>query len=112
VQQEILNKNADADLRVYAVWLNMLAGDSRGGWDGARLTDARVTHMWDERKLVGDWYSANVTREPTTTWDFFAVYGPDAAELAKPLSMGRTIIGRSTQLKSSLAPLLTSQPRS
>jgi hypothetical protein len=112
VQQEILNKNDDPNLRVYAVWFNMLAGDSRRGWDGARLIDTRVTHLWDEQKVVGDWYSANVTREPTTTWDFFAVYGPDAADLAKPLNSGRTIVSRSTQLKSSIEPLLSSQPRS
>jgi hypothetical protein len=112
VQQEILDKNADPDLRVYAVWFTMLAGDSRAGWDGARLFDARVTHLWDEQKGVGDWYSANVTREPTTTWDFYAVYGRDAANLARPLSMGRTIISRGSQLKSSIEPLLSSASRS
>jgi hypothetical protein len=106
VQQEILNKNPDTDLRVYAVWFNMLAGDSRVGWDGARLLDPRVVHMWDEQKSVGNWYSGSVTREPTTTWDFYAVYGPDATDLTKPVSMGRTIIGRSSQLRSSIEPLL------
>jgi hypothetical protein len=112
VQQEILNKNADRNLRVYAVWFNMLAGDSRAGWDGARLLDSRVVHLWDEHKSVGNWYSANVTREPTTTWDFYAVYGPEAVDLATPVSMGRTIIGRSSQLESSIEPLLSAPPRS
>jgi len=106
VQQEILNKNPSSELRVYAVWFNMIASDSRAGWDGARLLDSRVVHLWDEGKSVGNWYSANVTREPTTTWDFYAVYGPEATDLAKPSSMGRTIISRSSQLKSSVEPLL------
>jgi hypothetical protein len=108
VQQEIMNKNANADLRVYAVWFNMLYGDSRQGWDGARLLDPRVTHLWDEQKTVGNWFGANVTRQYGTTWDFFAVYGPDATDLARPTSMGGTIIGRSGQLRSSIEPLLRS----
>jgi hypothetical protein len=107
VQQEILNKNSTADLRVFAVWFNMLGSDSRERWDGARLLDARVTHLWDEHKAIGDWFSAHVTRELGTTWDFYAVYAADSASLASPLSSGRTIIGRSSQLKSSIEPLIS-----
>jgi ABC-type multidrug transport system fused ATPase/permease subunit len=48
-----LSKNADPDLRVYAVWFNMLFGDSRERWDGDGVTDPRVRHFWDEQRLVG-----------------------------------------------------------
>jgi len=107
VQQEILAKNPASDLRVYTVWFNMLFGDSRDRWDGAGMTDARVRHFWDEQKVVGNWFSASVTHNPGTTWDFYALYGADAVDLAKPTSMGGTIIGRSAQLRTSVEPLLS-----
>jgi hypothetical protein len=47
-----------------------------------------------------------VTRSPSTTWDFYALYGAAAVDLAKPMSMGGTIISRGTQLRTSLEPLL------
>lgn len=70
------------------------------------MTDPRVTHFWDESKLVGNWFSAKVTHSPGTTWDFFAVYGPDATNLASPLSSGGTIISHTSRLRTSIAPLL------
>jgi hypothetical protein len=106
VQKEILARNAAPDLRVYAVWFNMLAGDSRSRWDGAGVDDPRVTHLWDEGKTVGRWYSANVTHNPGTTWDFFALYGPDARDLADPLSRGGTIIAERNALAAAIRPLL------
>jgi hypothetical protein len=112
VQQQILASNPSADLRAYTVWFNMLFGDSRQRWDGAGMTDPRVQHFWDEQKVVGTWYTANVTHARGTTWDFFAVYGPDARDLSAPLSTGSTIIGHRTQLQASLAPLLGTRPPS
>ena len=91
---------------MFAVWFNMLFGDSRSRWDGDGMTDPRVMHLWDEQKTVGNWYSANVTHGPGTTWDFYALYGPEAADLSAPISTGGTIIGRREQLQSALLPLL------
>jgi hypothetical protein len=91
---------------VYTVWFNMLYSDSRDRWDGDGLTDPRVVHFWDEQKAVGNWFSANVTHRPGTTWDFYALYGPDATSLASPASAGGTIIARSGALQASIAPLL------
>jgi hypothetical protein len=110
VQHEVLSKNPSADLRVYAVWFNMLFGDSRQRWDGAGVTDPRVLHFWDEQKAVGNWFTANVTHTRGTTWDFYGLYGPDARDLGTPASMGGTIIGRRTQLQSSLGSLLGVRP--
>lgn len=110
MHQEILARNAAPDLRVYAVWFNMLFGDSRRAWDGDGMTDPRVVHLWDEQKAVGNWYSANVTHGGGTTWDFFALYGPEATDLAKPLSMGGTIIGERDKLAAAIRPLLGGKP--
>jgi hypothetical protein len=106
VQDEILSKHPNADLDVYVVWFNMYPGDARWRWDGDGLTDARVKHFWDEQKTVGTWLSANVTGRGSPTWDFYALYGPDARDLAAPSSMGGTIIGRRAELESALGPLL------
>jgi hypothetical protein len=70
------------------------------------MTDPRVRHFWDQQKVVGNWFSANVTRNPGTTWDFYALYGADAVDLAKPTSMGGTIISRGTQLRTMGEPVI------
>jgi hypothetical protein len=108
-----LRKNPGTALRVYAVWFDMLYEDSRDRWDGARMVDPRVTHFWDEHKVVGDWVSANVTHAGGTTWDFYAVYGPEATWGSAPppaLSQGGTIITRRAQLAAALTPLLGPGP--
>jgi hypothetical protein len=111
VQTEILAKNPAPDLRVYAVWFNMLLGDGRSRWEGAGMVDPRVSHLWDEQKHVGNWYSDNVTHRRGTTWDFYALYGPDARDLAAPLSMGGTIIGQRDELAAGIRPLLAAARR-
>ena len=116
MQNEILSKNPSADVRVYAVWFNMLDGDSRDRWNGDGMTDPRVVHLWDEKKTVGTWFSQNVTHVRGTTWDFYALYAPDAGDLANPSSFGGgaqgggTIIGHHDQLAAAIAALL--QPKS
>jgi hypothetical protein len=108
-----LNKNADPNLRVYTVWFNMLFGDSRDRWDGDGVTDPRVRHFWDEQKLVGNWYSAQVLKRQGTTWDFYALYGPDATWGSDPpraVSSGGPIINRQAQLQTAISPLLRMGP--
>jgi hypothetical protein len=98
---------------VYVVWFNMLFGDSRDRWDGDGLVDPRVRHFWDEQKVVGNWYSTTVLHREGTTWDFYALYGPDAtwgAEPPRAVSQGGTIISRRDQLRAAISPLL--QPTS
>jgi hypothetical protein len=102
VQDEILAKNTTPNLSVYAVWFDMLFGDSRNKWDGDGMADPRVVHLWDEKKDVGNWYSANVTHRGKTTWDFYALYGPDARDPSSPSDMGGTIIGSHDQLAASI----------
>jgi hypothetical protein len=106
VQDEILAKNNTPNLRVYAIWFDMLFGDDRSKWDGDGMVDPRVVHLWDEQKSVGNWYSANVTHHEKTTWDFYALYGPGARDLSALVAMGGTIIGDHDQLAASIRPLL------
>jgi len=42
VQREILEKNPNAKLKVYAVWFNMLASDDRSRWPQGLFSDPRV----------------------------------------------------------------------
>ena len=101
---------------MYAVWFNMLDGDSRDRWNGDGMTDPRVTHFWDQQKIVGDWFSQNVTHARGTTWDFYALYAPNVSNLETPSSFGGgaqgggTIIGHHDQLAAAIAPFL--QPKS
>jgi len=106
VQNEILSKHPTANLDVYVVWFNMFPGDARWRWDGDGMTDPRVVHYWDEQKSVGTWFSMNLTGRGSPTWDFYALYPPDARDLAAPSSMGGSIIGRSAELRSALSAVL------
>ena len=59
--------------------------------------------------MVGNWYTANVTHGKGTTWDFYALYGPDATWDTVPppaVSQGGTIISRRDQLQAAISPLL------
>ena len=114
MQQDILEKNPSGNLRVYAVWFDMLAGDSRERWDGAWLTDPRVVHLWDERKVVGTSYANNLKRGPGPEWDVYFLYGPAArwdSERGPLTSWGGTVEGKLDQLQTELAPLLRSSAR-
>ncbi|MBV8719262.1 MAG: hypothetical protein JO020_00215 [Chloroflexi bacterium] len=94
---------------MYVVWFNMLFGDSRDRWDGDGLSDPRVRHFWDEQKVVGNWYSANVTESKGTTWDFYALYDPAATWTSSPpkaVDQDGTIIGHHDELKAAITPLL------
>jgi len=109
VQQHILRDNADPNLRVYVVWFNMLFTDSRERWDGDGMVDPRVQHFWDEQRVVGDWYSATATHRDGTTWDYYALYSPDATwgpNPPQPVSQGGTIIGQRDRLQAAITPLL------
>ena len=111
MQNELLTKYPTADLRVYAIWFDMFPGDARSKWPASLLTDARVTHLWDEGKLVGRWYGERTaTMRPRLSpgsvwngqilWDSYLLYGPDARWTDTPTHLihwGRTIVaGRET----------------
>ena len=73
------------------------------------MTDARVEHFWDEQKAVGTWFSATLTHRTNPTWDFYALYNPEATWQSEPpaaLSSGGTIIARRDQLQAAIVPHL------
>jgi hypothetical protein len=86
VQQDLLQKYSDPALRVYAVWFNMYPGDARSKWPESLLVDSRVLHYWDDQRISGKRYLANLPamldrRAPATMppaadamWDAFFVY--------------------------------------
>lgn len=45
----------------------MLYGDSRDSWDGDGMTDPRVAHFWNQQKIIGNWFSQNVTHARGTS---------------------------------------------
>jgi len=112
-QHDLLQTYSSADLRVYAIWFNMYAGDSRAKWPGALLTDPRVTHYWDAGRAVGTRYLAELPafleRRAETTlvpagdamWDAFFVYERGSKwkdPVPVPMSWGYPIMVTSDQL--------------
>ena len=119
MQSDLLSKHPAADLKVYAVWFNMIWSDARGQWSADILTDRRVTHHWDERKTVGQWYAQNVTRGGTAgshavVWDAYFLYGPEAVWQSDhppaALRWGSPIVTARDELQQGLTDLLKNQP--
>ncbi len=124
VQTELLQKYPKANLRVYAVWFNMLANDSRSKWPPTLLTDARVIHRWDEPKTLGTWYGQRTSSirlqltpdskwgDGEVLWDSFLLYGANARWDDVPTDLihwGRTIVAGRETLKIDFEKLFTSK---
>jgi hypothetical protein len=109
VQQEILATHPSAKLRVYAIWTNKLLGDRRSRWDAARLTDPRVTHLWDGNDVAGDWLAGNVAGDQGGDWDTYLLFGPEATWSTGPpsplRSSGSPVDASADTLKQAIAPL-------
>lgn len=99
-------------MRVYAVWFSMLDGDDHGAFMPELLTDARVTHLWNEEHTVGRWFADNVEIEASRgeiAWDSFLVFGAAAEWTDKPLPLeasGRTIWRKREALREAVERLL------
>lgn len=108
MQEEILEANPSADLRVYAVWVPFLGG-SKDAIDTTVMSDERVSHLWDEPAVTSDW-SAVDAFDSGIGYDYFLVYGADARwtanEAPELTAAGTTIIGRSDELRAAVEGLL------
>jgi len=112
IQEYILKRNPDPNVKVYAVWYEMIEGDSPTAYPEARglLPDKRVTHYWDQPKEVGRWYLDAV---PTgyagpIQWDAFYLYNPEAVwedQPGPPVTWGRTILKDRQKLADAVASL-------
>lgn len=88
MQQEILGKNPNASIAVYAIWMPIFPDDARARWPVDALTDRRVSHWWDDEQRVGRWYAqrmrdlaprlapGSIDVGGTILWDGYVAYGP------------------------------------
>jgi hypothetical protein len=112
VEQEILEKNPSTNLRVYAVWFNMLPHDSRGGRPAGILADPRVTQYWDDNHRVGTAFAPLADWHYGILWDAYFLYGPEArwgdssSSPPQALSTGRTIFSTREELKGAFDKLI------
>lgn len=110
VQQDILEANPTAGLRVYAVWERALATDSRSEWDGSVLADQRVTHFWDEAREVKRALAPLAERRSEAGHpDEYFLFGPEATWDEAPSGLrdsGQNILGRSGELRSAVDELV------
>ena len=115
MQKEILGQYPAADLRVYAVWFNMLQGDDRSRWPSDALTDSRVREYWDEDQILGRWFAENLPGHccGPIMWDTYLLFGPEAHWLAIPeplIDSGGTIIAKRDSLRAEVLKLIGPNP--
>ena len=96
-----------------AVWLPMLAGDSRSAWDSNVLDDPRVTEFWDGDRIAGKWFAAHEIGGLGTpgwiAWDAYYAFPPMSTWTAQPagvLAAGSDIIDHVSGLQGRFIPLL------
>ena len=99
---------------MYAIWLPVLAGDSRGAWDAHVLDDPRVVNLWDGPRLAGHWFADHSTGGLGTrgdiVWDAYFAFGNNSRWQSEPsgvLASGSTIIDNTNGLDQDFIPLLT-----
>lgn len=114
MQKGILEKYPSSRVRVYTVWFSMTLTDGRPAWRWTShvITDSRVEHFWDDKKVVGRWfarYESPAESEPGIVWDAYFLFGPGAQWDAKPeplISWGATVHDQYGELEKNLVPLL------
>jgi len=105
VQAEILDSQPDTNVHVYAVWMPLTWKDARSEWDPEILSDARVTHYWDEECVTGFWFSERVSGQKPVAWDAYFLYSTGATweDIPGPLiSTGHPIVAETEQLQADL----------
>jgi hypothetical protein len=92
---------------VYAIWLPMLAGDSRNAWDAHVLDDPRVVSLWDGSRLAGRWFADHSIGGLGVPGDI--VFGKGSRWRSEPsgvLASGSDIIDNTNGLEQRFIPLL------
>lgn len=94
----------------------MLSTDARSRWrlTGHTIDDPRVSHFWDEDRVIGKYFAEQAGwGEGDVMWDVFYLFGPDAewgAELGEPVAHGGTIDDEAGALARGLDSLLDGKP--
>jgi hypothetical protein len=105
VQRDLLEEYPEAEVRVYAVWFEVLAGDARDQWNADLLADARVRHYWDADGWLGRWFAVEVEGFDGIVWDAYYLYAAEARWDETPpvaFSSGATVIDRREELLASV----------
>jgi hypothetical protein len=95
-------------VKVIAVWIPMLAGDSRGAWQRGTVPGAQ---FWDGRRIVGQWLAEldlGGLGYAGVVWDAWFLFGPDARWSDRPhglLGSGSPVINSTGDLERALARL-------
>ncbi len=91
MQKQVLEQVADANLRVYVVWLPMWPqariglGERAARKETVRVPGSRVRHFWDGGRELGKAIAPNLKlSEGRTAWDVYLLFGPDARWDARP----------------------------
>ena len=100
---------------MFAIWLPMLAGDSRDRWDSNVLDDPRVVSLWDGDRRAGRWFAEHgiggLGSPGDVVWDAYYAFGKRSRWAAEPngvLASGSDIIDNVGGLEQRFLPLLGS----
>lgn len=109
MQTQLLKDYSSDQLRVYAVWLQMLPTVTRDKWDVTLMPDPRVMHFWDGQLEVARWFAKQVDGYEGVSWDMYYLYGPEAVweTIPAPLAgSGGTIYREREMLRTQVSGLL------
>lgn len=102
----------------------MYPGDARTRWRADLLSDRRVRHWWDERRLVAKQLTADIRpfealRAPGSRvfkddllWDAYVLFDRDARwqkEMPRPVSWGYTILAAKDALAAGVKSLVATR---
>ena len=100
---------------MFAIWLPMLAGDSRSAWDSNVLDDPRVIEYWDGGRVAGKWFAeqqiGGLGGPGSIVWDAYYAFPSSSTWRHQPtglLAAGSDIIDNVSGLEHTFAPLLES----
>jgi hypothetical protein len=105
--QQLLDSRPEADLAVFAVWVNVLGSDARRFWDPSILSDQRVANLWDTNGAIARWFGK---RDGSGfAWDVYYVLGLEGGlKATEPRSSGGPVVARTDQLRGALGALSSS----
>ncbi len=76
------------------------------------MPDPRTANLWDEGRVVSQWFSKHVDGDQGYLWDAYFLYGGDAhwenvdRAPTSLISSGGTVVDKHDQLETSLLPQL------
>ena len=108
MQDNVLSRYRNINLKVYAIWMPILNNDTLERVDPTMLFDRRVIRYWDENMASGLYFRRLPEWEDYSdfvVWDAYALYpetarwetGPDTPDFGAPgpvIDNGSTIIER------------------